>query len=138
MEQTFNNDICKDWQYYVTFGEQPYMITIRAQYVGEDLLVSISGGTHPHIGAVALAHYHPSMKDGISPSASTSLIVITPHKEGELAMKVAEQLAKDSKTNVIVTAGIHIDNATNQDIQLLLNNTQKATEVLKAHLYCTG
>ncbi|OEF96491.1 hypothetical protein [Desulfuribacillus alkaliarsenatis] len=121
----------------VRFGEYPFSIEITYQRIGFDLLVTIAGGTKHHIGAVAIAEYHPSMSDSTKPSASTSVVVITPHKEGEIVYEVANQLAREFRTNVIITGGIHVDNASSEDIQLLVDNMYKAIEIVKSRLHCT-
>jgi len=129
-----NLDINLNWDYNISFGEIPYRINILAKKVGDDLLVNIIGGTKPHIGAVALAQYHPSISDMTAASASTSLMVIPPHKEGDVAMKVSDELARVCKTNVITTAGIHIDDASTAEIKQLIENMWGALSKLKSQL----
>ncbi|OEH86691.1 hypothetical protein BHU72_10345 [Desulfuribacillus stibiiarsenatis] len=118
-------------------GEKPYCIEILGQNIGEDLYVCIAGGTKPHIGAVCLSQYHPSMKDPNKPSASTSLLVIVPHKEGEIITKIGDDLARVLQKNIVITGGIHIDQASEQDIHILLGNLDQALTELKAQFYCT-
>src|SRR4030065_1962247 len=79
------------------------------QKIGPDLLVSIWGGTHPHIGAVAMAVPRPSLKDPKKMSATSSTFTFVGHKEDILAKKISEKIASQLKTNVIVTSGIHWD-----------------------------
>jgi hypothetical protein len=129
-----NLDIDLNWCYHISFGEIPYRIDMLAKKVGDDILVNIIGGTKPHIGAVALAQYHPSMRDVTASSASTSLMVIPPHKEGEVAMRVSDELARACKTNVITTVGVHIDDASTSEIEQLIDNMWEALCQLKSQL----
>lgn len=120
-----------NWDYSFSTGSGQYKILLQAHFIGADLLVSISGGTKPHIGAVSISQYHPSLLDQMRPSATTSLLAIAPHKEGEILYKIGGELARLYKTNVIVTGGIHIDHASPQDIQTLVNNIDQAVIKLK-------
>jgi hypothetical protein len=93
-------------------------------WVGRDLLVSISGGEVPHIGAVAAAHPRPSLKDPRQISATASVICYTAHKEDDLAKHVAETLAATLNTRVVVTAGIHWDNLSEKGIHQIVENSR--------------
>ncbi len=79
------------------------------QEVGEDLLVSIWGGTWPHIGAVGVAEPRPSLQDSRRWSATSSNFTFTGHKEDRLVKEVSEVIAARLRKNVVVTAGIHWD-----------------------------
>lgn len=83
--------------------------TVIAQ--GEDLCVTIAGGDLPHIGAVALAQVRPSLADADKRSATVSVLTLLGHKEDEIAKHVAHQLAVAANANVVVSCGIHIDDA---------------------------
>ncbi|OPA75794.1 hypothetical protein BVG16_20935 [Paenibacillus selenitireducens] len=79
---------------------------------GEDLCVTIAGGEKPHIGAVALAQVRPSLADPSQFSASVSVLTLLGHKEDEIAKHVAHKLAVATRGNVVVSCGVHIDDAT--------------------------
>lgn len=83
--------------------------------LGDDLNVSIGGGSRPHIGAVALAISRASLTDPDRLSATTSVLAVTGHKEDELAKLVAHKLASELGVNVSVSCGIHYDGI-NEDI----------------------
>jgi hypothetical protein len=51
------------------------------QEVGQDLLVSIWGGTQPHIGALGIAVPRPSLKNPTKWSATSSNFTFLGHKE---------------------------------------------------------
>lgn len=107
------------------FGEGKYQVNLHAQFCGRDLSLSIFGGEVPHIGAVAVAVPRKSLKEDGSNSASASVICITGHKEDEMARSIALLLSSKWMCNVTVSAGIHIDEATSDDINILGQNTKK-------------
>ncbi len=86
-----------------------FLIRSLVQEVGEDLLVSIWGGTRPHIGAVGIAVARPSLADKDRFSATSSNFTFTGHKEDILVKEVSEVIASTLRKNVVVTAGIHFD-----------------------------
>jgi len=86
-----------------------FLIEALVQEIGEDLLVSMWGGTRPHIGAVGIAVPRPSLADVNRFSATSSNFTFTGHKEDLLVKEVSEVLAASLRKNVVVTAGIHWD-----------------------------
>jgi len=84
----------------------------------------------PHIGAVAVAVPRKSLTGDGSDSASASVICITGHKEDEIARQIALRLSSAWQCVVTVSAGVHIDDATKDDIVLLYANMQELSEKL--------
>lgn len=107
------------------------LVTIKS---GEDLTIVISGGEKPHIGAIAVSIPRHSLKDLNKVSASTSVFVLVGHKEDELSKQIAENITKITKKVTVVIAGLHIENATSQDIEYLIQNTQKVVDKLRVEL----
>jgi len=92
-------------------------ITAEALFIGDDLLVSIWGGTHPHVGAVAMAVPRPSLEDPRVTSATSSVLTRIGHKEDEIVKKVSEELSAALKTTVVVAAGIHWEGLSEDGIE---------------------
>ena len=84
-------------------------LSARALWAGEDLVVVVSGGEKPHVGAVAAARPRPSLADAGKTSADASVIAFGGHKEDLLARGVALEIASALGTRVVVTAGAHWD-----------------------------
>ena len=100
--------------------------------MGQDLLVTIWGGTKPHIGAVGMAIPRPSLRDPQKWSATSSNFTFLGHKEDTLVKEISERLASQLKRNVVVVAGIHWDDISNREIRAIENLTKKLTiEILK-------
>ena len=100
----------------VTVKQGRFSLEALVASIGPDLLVSVWGGTHPHIGAVALALPRPSLQNRRKTSATASVLTILGHKEDVTAKMVSEALAAALKRNVVVTAGIHWDNLKPEEI----------------------
>jgi hypothetical protein len=96
--------------------------------LGRDFLVSIWGGTLPHIGAVGMAAPRPSLKDPKKWSATSSNFTFIGHKEDALVKPIAERLAAQCRGNVVVVAGIHWDGMTPKEIHVVERLTQKLSD----------
>ena len=94
-------------------------IHLRAQRIGADWSVAIFGGDTPHIGAIALA----------CPDGSCQVICLPNHREAEIAKHSALSLATSFGANISVSCGIHLDDITKKEIELV---TEAAEKVLGA------
>ncbi|HUL20346.1 MAG TPA: hypothetical protein VLZ10_02750 [Thermodesulfobacteriota bacterium] len=108
------------------------------QEVGQDILVSIWGGTQPHIGAVGIAVPRPSLKNPDKWSATSSNFTFPGHKEDTLVKRISERLATQLKKNVVVTAGIHWDNLSPQEIKIIENLTEALSDRILKKLLAAG
>lgn len=119
-------------RFKVEVSKNRFNIQGLVQIIGNDILLSIWGGTRPHIGSVALAQPRPSLRNPKKWSSTSSDITIIGHKEDIIAKRISERLASVLRRNVIVTAGFHWDNLTNRDIKMVENISQKISdEVIK-------
>ncbi|MEA5091546.1 hypothetical protein SDC9_35313 [bioreactor metagenome] len=103
-------------------GSNPYKISATVTLCGTDVAVIIGGGEKPHVGAVGLASPRPSLKDASMISASVSVICVLGHKDDMLAREAALFLSSKFNINVVVSVGLHLDNATKEDIEKLKDN----------------
>jgi len=109
-----------------------FKIQALVQKVGQDILVSMWGGTLPHIGAVGMATPRPSLRDPKKMSATSSTFTYVGHKEDAVVKRISELLASRLKTKVVVSAGIHWDDLTSREIDIIAKLTQKlSAQILK-------
>jgi len=107
-----------------------FLLKASGYLIGQDLLIAIWGGTHPHIGAVGLAVPRPSLRNKRKTSASSSVLTLLGHKEDVTVKLVSEALASALKKNVVVTAGIHWDNLKTEEIEVIVKMTERLTEMI--------
>jgi hypothetical protein len=105
-------------------GNEPHTIEAALTLVGSDICLCVGGGSVPHVGAVALAEPRVSLADASKPSASASVLCVTGHKDDELARSLALELATRFACRVEVSVGLHIDQATPEDIHIFLSNVE--------------
>ncbi len=93
---------------------------MNIEAMGRDLCVSFSGGDTPHIGAVALAVPYTEKHRTDKTYASVSTLTVTGHRDDGLAREAAHALAVKSGSTVTVSCGIHLDDATADEIEAVL------------------
>jgi hypothetical protein len=124
-------------RFTVEISKGRFKIQGLVQEVGQDLLVSIWGGTRPHIGAVGIATPRPSLRDPKKWSATSSNLTFLGHKEDTIVKKISEKLSAQLRRNVVVTAGIHWDKITSKEIKGVQNLTQKLSDQILKKLLPT-
>jgi len=95
-------------------------LRMTALFMGRDLCVTLSGGDRPHIGAVALCH----------PGTPASALTLPKHRESELALGIASQLALEFGVAVCATCGVHLHEILPEEIQDVLELAEQLTREL--------
>lgn len=81
-----------------------FSLQIEAKFIGKDLLVSLTGGDHPHIGALTMIDQTGTITNQAFPSHDGRV-----HKDGVLSRQMIN-LIKSSLPGVgVVLAGVHVD-----------------------------
>lgn len=113
-------------QFNDTIDEGKFKVDLHAITSGDDLTVIIGGGGKPHIGSVVIAC--PNKSKNVNYTIWTD----EGHKDNVIAEDVATELIKNFNfnKNVVVIAGLHIDNATKEDINRLIENSNSLVDNL--------
>ncbi|MCR8978527.1 hypothetical protein [Brevibacillus laterosporus] len=98
--------------------KRPFNIEILRQMMGEDIVYLIGGGV-VHIGAVATAYWR-------NEQVKVELITLPGHKEDQLALECASLACEQKKCTVTAIVGIHIDQASKEEIMLAVKTTREA------------
>jgi hypothetical protein len=112
-------------QIALSYGEGRLRVHIHATLTVDGAAVILTGGERPHVGGMAMS----------VPRAHTGRpeTWITPrpgHRDSDVATLVAELLCRETGCCTAVIAGIHIDQATREEIDLLVENSQEAARRL--------
>ena len=94
------------------------------------LVVCILGGERPHVGAIALAIPRQSLRDQKELSVTSSVLTLIGHKDDEIARPISEAIAKELNQTTVVIAGLHINKASDQDINKLIANSRQVSNKL--------
>ena len=94
-------------------------ITLEIFDSGRGLCCYLFGGDSPHVGGVVLATPRPSLRDSEEMSADISSLTVSGHLDNEVGVRIAKTLSKALGVPVSVTSGIHVDNASPLDINVI-------------------
>lgn len=103
-----------------------HTIHLDAKPIGQDLLVAIYGGDEHHVGGISAAHVAKSHYREAN-TVSVSTLTFPGHKDYVLSGSVSEALCKALGRSVVVTVGIHYDDATPNEIQEIIKVVQDLT-----------
>lgn len=103
-------------------GRGRHSVHAAAQCIGSDILLSIWGGTMPHIGSVSITQPRPCSTHPEKRSATSSVYNFTGHKDEAVARCCAEKVAAACDKKTVAVAGFHIDGASSSDIETIMKN----------------
>ena len=115
-------------------GTGRHRVEGTAVATGSGVIVSLTGGERPHVGAVGLGVPRPSLRDPAQRSATSSVLTLTGHRDDALAKPLAELVASRLGQVAVVVVGVHIDDATEEDIARLSEYTRQTAERLVAEI----
>lgn len=90
-------------------------ITAQVLQLDQGLHVSVFGGTRPHIGAVSTA----------PPAGSVETLQFPGHKDGVISGRWARALSEAGHCPCVVEAGIHYDNLSGGEIDMVVALTEE-------------
>ncbi len=111
-----------------TYGPAPYHMYATAVIIGQDLTLTVGGSDGPHVGAVAVGTPCTSWTPGKERTSTASVICVQGHMDDVLARRGALHLAATLNTTVTVAIGIHLDDASKEDIYTLSHNFDELIE----------
>ena len=99
----------------ITSGNGKYKVWLSSRRIGDDLVVFLGGGERSHVGGVVIAE----------PGKKVKAVRLTGHYDDIVLKPIAETACKKYKTKVVAVGGVHVDNATNEEIDLLVENCRR-------------
>lgn len=114
-------------------GEGRCQISLTLHNTGDGINGLLIGGERPHIGGVVMALPRPSLR-GEGWSADIYITPVPGHKDIEVAKKVAAVLAQELHNIVVITAGIHSDDLSPDELSKIISHCDTLTEVALAAL----
>lgn len=110
---------------FVTCGEGNFAVSACATRCGDDISITVTGGTKAHIGAVSLAVYEPERD-----SATVSTVTVFSHRDDAVSSYFAKGVSRAKRCTVCASAGLHIDDASPDEIALLRKNAEGCCAML--------
>ena len=98
-----------------TAGEGKYRVWLLCEGIGNDLVYMLGGGQRSHIGSVVMK----------IPQKEVIIMKLEGHYDQDVLIPIAEAAAQKYHKKVVALGGIHIDNASKDDIDQLVSNCKE-------------
>ena len=98
----------------ISAGEGRYSVRLESYNVGKDMLIVITGGEEEHIGSATL----------IEEKGYLQTMIKKGHQDHVISEKMANIIYDTIGKDLLVVCGIHIDDASKEEIDILIDNTQ--------------
>ena len=99
----------------ITSGEGRYRVWLKEETIGKDKLYLVGGGETPHIGGVIV----------VEPGKEPVVIRLGTHYDYVVLQPIAEMASKKYKVTAVAVGGIHIDNASKEEIDIIVTNCKE-------------
>jgi gallate decarboxylase subunit D len=96
----------------ITSGEGRYQVWLEKKKVGHDLLYILGGGEQPHLGGVVICQ----------PENIPQIIRLGTHHDHVVLEPIAKRACEKYHATCIAVGGIHIDDATKDEIDMIIAN----------------
>ncbi len=102
----------------ISAGEGRYTVTLQSHKIGKDRLIIITGGEEEHIGSATL----------IEEKGHLQTIIKKGHQDHVVSEKMANIIYDTIGKDLLVVCGIHIDDASKEEIDILIDNAQACVD----------
>lgn len=99
----------------ITSGRGKYKVWLQRHDICDDIVFFLGGGERSHIGGVVIAE----------PGKKINAIRLTGHYDDIVLQPIAETACKKYSKKVVAVGGVHVDNATKQEIDILIENCKR-------------
>jgi len=104
----------------ITSGEGKYKVWLEQKKIDDDLIYILGGGEKSHIGGVVICE----------PGKPTNVIRLEGHYDDIVLQPIAEKACGKYKTTVVALGGVHVDNATEEEINTLVENCKELVKCI--------
>jgi len=104
----------------ITSGEGKYKVFLEEKKLDKDIVYFLGGGQKSHIGGLVICE----------PGKKPQVIRLEGHYDDIVLKPIAEAACKKYKTKVVAVGGVHVDNATKEEIDLLVKNCKELVKCI--------
>jgi len=99
----------------ITSGEGKYKVFLEEKKLTDDIIYILGGGEKSHIGGIVI----------YEPNKPSQIIKFKGHYDHIVLQPIAEAACKKYNKKVVAIGGIHINNATKSEIDILVKNCKE-------------
>jgi hypothetical protein len=104
----------------ISAGSGKHRVWLKETIQGDDVVLFLGGGEKPHIGSVVLCE----------PGTKPRVINRKGHYDWMVGKPIAEKVCQKRRKPVVCIAGVHVDDAKKEDIEILKKNCRLLGEKL--------
>ena len=104
----------------ITSGEGKYKVYLEEKKIADEIIYILGGGEKSHIGGVVICE----------PNKDPQVIRLEGHYDDIVLKPIAETACKKYKTKVVAVGGVHVDNASKEEIDLLVKNCKELVKCI--------
>jgi hypothetical protein len=104
----------------ITSGEGKYTVFLEKKRIDGDLIYILGGGERSHIGGVVICE----------PGKESQVIRLEGHYDDIVLKPIAEAACKKYNKRVAAIGGVHVDNASQEEIDLLVKNCKELVKCI--------
>ena len=104
----------------ITSGEGKYKVFLEEKKLDDGLIYILGGGEKSHIGGFVLCE----------PGKEPQVVRLEGHYDDIVLKPIAEAACKKYKTRIVAVGGVHVDNATKKEIDLLVKNCEELVKCI--------
>ena len=99
----------------ITAGEGRHKVWLRKQELDKGLVLMLGGGDSSHVGGAAY----------VTPDGDEDIMEVKGHRDMDVLLPIARAASMKYNVPVMAVGGIHFENASKSDIELLVNNCKE-------------
>jgi hypothetical protein len=103
-----------------TSGEGKYQVFLNKIEMESDLIYILGGGEKPHVGGIVICE----------PDKKPQIIKFENHYDHIVLKPIAIAACKKYNKRIVVIGGVHVDNATKDEINLLVKNCNELVKCI--------
>lgn len=104
----------------ITSGKGKYKVFLELKKIDDDIIYILGGGEKSHIGGVVICE----------PGKISQVIRLKGHYDDIVLQPIAEAACKKYNTKVVAVGGVHVDNASQEEIDLLVKNCRELVKCI--------
>ena len=104
----------------ITSGEGKYEVWLKRMEIGEDIIYILGGGEKPHLGGAVICE----------PNKPPNVVRLEGHYDDVVLELIAKIACKKYNTKIVAIGGIHIDNASKEEIDKIIENCKELVKCI--------
>jgi metal-dependent hydrolase (beta-lactamase superfamily II) len=104
----------------ITSGEGKYKVFLEKHELGDDLIYILGGGEKSHIGGAVICE----------PGKKAYVLTYSNHHDHIVLTPIAQAACKKYNKTVVAVGGIHIDNASKEEIKTIVDNCKELVKCI--------